>query len=291
MRISSLSLLRHSKFKFQRLVSFLLFRSRSGLQTNFGSFISPEETRIANDLVLHEEISIVMENLTSQEIDYPLMRLGSEKDGGYVVLEKNYDNSFLISGGISNDNNFEIAIAKLGAHGHQVDFSIDSPPVYHPNLTFSPQRIVGGENKTEPFDVSLDDLYSQFAPQDGRELLLKLDIEGAEWEVFETSNCIKAFSQIFLELHYMDRLGIPSLKDKSIRALNRLFQDFFPVFISGNNCCGFVALGGYSVPRVIELTLLNREQYEPRPIQKNNTNTLYQSQNYPARAPIVLKSW
>jgi hypothetical protein len=232
-----------------------------------------------------------MDRFVCQEIDLPLTRLGSERDGGYVVLDKDYNDSFLISGGILNDNNFELALAKLGARAHQVDYSIIEPPVAHPSLTFSAERLVGENKKKLNFDVTLDELVAKTTSAKNSELLLKLDIEGSEWEIFETSNSLHKFSQIFLELHYLDRLANTKYAESSIDALEKLLKSFFPVFISGNNCCGFVTLGGFVLPRVMELTLLNRDFYSPLLSGRTSINQKYQSQNYPNKAPLVLKNW
>ena len=287
----ALRLFRSLRFRYLRLISFLLFRDRSAIQNVFGSFISPVESHVANDLELHFALKPLMDRLASQEIDLMLTRAGSEKDGGYVLLDKDYKHAFLISGGISNDNNFEIALASLGAQVHQVDYSIVSPPLEHPRLSFSAKRIVGENSKKSKFDVTLDELVGQVPDSDVSELLLKLDIEGSEWEIFETSKSLNSFSQIFLELHYLDRLSNPKYAMSSIKALERLLDRFFPVFISGNNCCGFVNLGGFAVPRVLELTLLNREFYSPISKDKESINEKYQSQNYPGKAPLVMKTW
>lgn len=232
-----------------------------------------------------------MERFASESIDIPLTRLGSERDGGYVVLDKNYKDSFLISGGILNDNNFELALANLGARAHQVDYSIVAPPVEHPSLTFSAERLVGENSKELAFDVTLDELVARVSSEKNSELLLKLDIEGSEWDIFATSNSLDKFNQIYLELHYMDRLANSKYAESSMRALDKLLQNFFPIFISGNNCCGFVTLGGYVLPRVMELTLLNRKTYSPVPNTHISVNDRFQSQNYPNRAPLVLKRW
>ena len=277
--------------RFSRVVSFLLFWERNALRTNFGSYISPTESKVAEDLGLHIQLRPLMERLCSERIDLPLTRIGSVADGGYVVLDKDYQDSLLISGGIFNDNNFEVALANLGASAHQVDYSIVAPPVTHPKLTFSAERLVGENSKNKTFDVTLDELVARLSGKENTELLLKLDIEGSEWEIIDTCNSLDKFNQIYLELHYLDRLANPKYAESSIRALDKLLQSFFPVFISGNNCCGFVTLGGYVLPRVMELTLLNRKTYSPLPNNHSSSNQKYQSQNYPKKAPLVLKNW
>lgn len=282
------------KMKTQRLISFFLFRQKSALRNSFGSYISPFETSVAHDLSTHKKLKPMMEKLESQLIDFPLTRIGSTNDGGYVVLDKSYQDSYLISGGILNDNNFEVAMADLGACGHQIDFTIKSPPRKHVNLTFSPQRLVGDEFRKFSYDISLDEIVREKIDKQEKkysDLLLKLDIEGSEWQILEKSESLPRFNQIFLELHYLERLIQPKFSESSLNALERMLEMFFPVFISGNNCCGFVNLAGYALPRVMEMTLLNRNTYSFIPSLNSNINSLYQSQNYPKRAPLVLKKW
>lgn len=278
-------------FKIIRVTSFLLFRTRAAVTNEFGSFISPKESLVGTSVELHALLTPVMKKLSSQKIELPLVRLGSKGDGGYVVLDKNYEDSYLISGGISNDNNFEIALANLGMHGHQVDFTIASPPISHPNLSFSRQKLVAeGANKSD-IDVSLDQLFEHRSAETYDDLMLKLDIEGSEWGVLQSSRSLIKFSQVLIELHYLERLANPRFSKQYLEGLERLLEYFFPIFITGNNCCGYATLGGYSVPRVMEISLLNRKIYSTALTDINETNSIFQSQNYPSRAPLVLKNW
>lgn len=232
-----------------------------------------------------------MDKLKSEQINLPLTRMGSEHDGGYVVLDVDYSNAFLISGGIADDNNFEIAMAMRGSHVHQIDFSIENPPKNHPNLTFSKQKLIGLSNTKNLGERSLDEVVAEVRSEFDKELLLKLDVEGSEWEILKFSDSLKDFRQIFLELHYLEKLAKSQESSDSIAILTKLLNQFFPVFISGNNCCGFVVLGGYSVPQVLEMTLLNRRFYAPSKNEQQNPNNIFQSKNYPDRAPLIFKSW
>lgn len=243
---------------------------------------------------LHKKLKPVMERLRTELVDAEFRRIGSQGDGGYVVLDKSYKGSFLISGGISNDNNFEFALADLGASAIQVDFSILHPPRKHHNMTFIPNRIVGEGHKVLGYDITLDEIVNteiDSSKSTYSDLILKLDVEGSEWEILETSVSLPRFEQVLLELHYLERLASPNLIESSIAALDRLLESFVPVFISGNNCCGFVTIGGYSLPRVMEISLVNRNSVKILGSGRNKLNADYQSQNYPERAPLVLKNW
>lgn len=250
-------------FRLRRIVSLLIFLRRGAINSVFGSYISPTETKIATDLELHKALRPLMDRLTVEDSGEKLVRIGSQNDGGYVLVEKDYSGVFLLSGGISNDNNFEIEFAEQGGFGHQVDYSIEEPPRKHKNLTFSPRRIVG--EKELDFDVTLDDLCQEFISEEAlkqKTTILKLDIEGSEWEILNSAKNLGSFDQVLLELHYLNKLADPKVHLDSVEGLGRLLDFYFPIFISGNNCCGVVTLGGFTIPRVMELTLLNRSKYQ-----------------------------
>jgi len=279
-------------FRIKRVISFLIFFRRGTINSVFGSYISPTETKIATDLALHKALRPLMDRLAVEDSGEKLIRIGSQNDGGYVLVEKDYSGLFLLSGGISNDNNFEIEFADLGGLGHQVDYSIEEPPRKHKNLTFSPRRIVAVRDLD--FDVTLDDLCQEFISEEvlkQKTAILKLDIEGSEWEILNSAKNLGSFDQVLLELHYLNKLADSKVHLESVEGLSRLLDLYFPVFISGNNCCGVVTLGGFTIPRVMELTLLNRSNYQIIGESKFSPNQLFQSQNYTNKAPIVLKTW
>lgn len=280
--------------RFASLISRILFLKRGGYRDVLGSYISPFANKVANDDVLHQKLLPIMRALTTQTTNLPLIRFGSEFDGGYILVDKDYNDSFLISAGISNNNDFEFDFANHGGTGHQIDYSVKNAPLAHSNLTFSPSRFVGEGRETESFDVSLDQLYlehidsTRFAASRN---VLKMDIEGAEWEILETSKSIGKFDQILLELHYLERLAKPTFQKSYLNSLEKLLEEFFPVSIAGNNCCGFVTLGGFSIPRVIEMTLLNRGNYPEHFQMTPSANQNLVTRNYPRRAPLELKNW
>lgn len=259
-----------------------------------GSYISPFANNIANDNELHQELLPLMNSLTMQLTSLPLIRLGSKFDGGYILVDKDYSDSFVISAGISNNNDFEIDFANKGGYGHQIDFSVKNAPLNHPNLTFSSTRLVGEGNQIDIFDISLDEVYSKYIESSKYATspnILKMDIEGSEWDILKSSKSIEKFDQILLELHYLDRLAKPLFKEDYMKSLKRLLEGFFPVAIAGNNCCGFITIGGFSIPRVIEMTLLNRKNYPVRSSETNLPSLNLITRNYPQRAPLVLKNW
>ena len=191
-----------------RLISFLIFGSRKGLYTPLGSFISPKEVEAQQSMKLEAAVGEIKEYLRVSEVKAPLVRMGSTNDGGYVMAEQSFSDSFLISGGIETNNDFEIALAAQGASGVEIDFSISAPPIQHPRLSFLPLKIVGA-SESGPGAIRIESLISdhiQGAFRENSMNILKLDIEGSEWDALNTNVDFSLFSQILLELHYFNRL-------------------------------------------------------------------------------------
>lgn len=271
-----------------RLISFLIFGSRKGLYTPLGSFISPKEVEAQQSMKLEAAVGEIKEYLRVCEIKAPLVRMGSTNDGGYVMAEQSFSGSFLISGGIETNNDFEIALAGQGASGVEIDFSISAPPIQHPRLSFLPLKIVGG-SESGPGAIRIESLISdhiQGAFRENSMNILKLDIEGSEWDALNTNVDFSLFSQILLELHYFNRLVEEDFLATAVKVLREINKTHVAVFLSGNNCCGYSILGGHALPNVMEVTFVSREKFEIRETLEPDSRSGLKTRNIKNRAAI-----
>jgi hypothetical protein len=234
--------------KFLRFILFVLNGERGTFINQWGSAISPKELRYIRSTVLAERMQQFKELIEPRILNVgELKRYGSIADGGYVVPVNTINNSkFLISGGIETNNEFEIELAKLGISGIQVDNSIDSPPIAHENLSFK-RATLGGEN-----GILIDDLLKGFDPASHG--VLKLDIEGSEYETLSQVESFQRFTTIILELHYLHKVVDDDFWDVFKSILDKFAQNHSVVFLAPNNCCGFSIIGGVPIPNVVEVT-------------------------------------
>jgi hypothetical protein len=118
-----------------------------------------------------------------------------------------------------------------------------------------------------------------------------MDIEGSEWEILDSASNLHRFDQILIEIHYLERLAKEDYRELYLSGLSKLFEHYFPIAIAGNNCCGFVTIGGFSVPRVMEMTLVKRGDHKvsSKTVEKPTSDLI--TRNYRNRAPVVLKHW
>jgi len=103
-----------------------------------------------------------------------------------------------------------------------------------------------------------------------RSLLLKIDVEGAEWDVFakEPTANMQKFRQIVVEYHWLNK---ESEHPRYLAAVQKIEQAGFAVaHLHGNNYGGGdVAFGEFKIPNVLEVT------YTQKPAQGCAANVPY----------------
>jgi len=162
-----------------------------------------------------------------------LRRFGGVNDGGYLMCEN------LISGiesaysyGIGNEDNWGCEVSqKVGVGIHQYDcFAPHRPTCPNGRLVFH-NECIGPKAETidsHPFDT----LANQIAKNGdtGKRLLVKMDVEGAEWESLMAmpNEVLEKIDQLPMELHYVD-------KPRFAEVIRKLKQTFYLVSVHFNN--------------------------------------------------------
>ena len=100
------------------------------------------------------------------------------------------------------------------------------------------------------------------APADTGDLLLQMDIEGAEYGVIDNAerSLLRRFRIVVIEFHHLDALGQPFVCRRIGEAVEKLRLDFVPVHLHPNNYAGIVRIGGFPVPPLLEVTFLRRDR-------------------------------
>jgi len=224
------------------------------------------------------------------------MRIGRANDGGYVVsVTTVLESDYLISAGINDDWSFESAF--LSYHNVEVpliaiDFSI-SFRVFVFRATKNIVKLLLKRANTKDFldsmkvpfryliffrkknrhlrkklvanadiegEISLHDLFKE---TDSKNIFLKMDIEGGEYELFSTVLEHKErLTSAVIEFHDCN-----SRWEQINKFLIQFRQSHELVHVHVNNCGGSDING---LPNVIEITLANRN------LIRNKTEEVYQ---------------
>ena len=231
-----------------------------------------------------------------------LVRLGRERDGGYVVSRRAIEATRVLVGlGVNDEWSFEEAFLARAPRTRLVlvDGTVGRGPYAWRTLERAiavPRRLVRGHvrrarlawDEARSYAVAWQRLEAFLAPEGrrlvqamigprddkgtvswgtvrrelgspdpGRALFVKMDVEGAEYDVLpavlEDGACIAGFA---LEFHRLDRQWGRLLE---LRAAWE--REFAVVHVHGNN--GDTLIPGTTVPKALEVTLVARDLLTP----------------------------
>lgn len=192
-------------------------------------------------------------------------RIGVHHDGGYVMLDDWAGLAGALSIGIGNDDGWDREMVRRGLPVAQFDHTITAPPSTGPGLHWQPIGIAAADVN------NLRTLRSLIAlsglPPEG-DLVLKMDVEAAEWPVLaagEAAAPLGRFRQMLVEFHWFERIGEDDWFAAAEGALAHLNRSHAVVHVHANNWGGMVLIGGVAFPRVLELTYARRDAYAFEP--------------------------
>lgn len=214
-----------------------------------------------------------------------LTRKGSSYDGGYVFCDLGVDYEKLISFGVGDNCDFEDALSGLVTDIDLYDHTVDQLPLQIENGAF--HKVGLSHIATQGF-VTLHQVSND--PRPGQHNLLKIDIEGGEWNAIDSTDTLilKNYSQIFLELHNLHRVHNSDRLEQYIRVLRKLRKNHYLVSIHGNNWSPYSVIRGVPIPDTVEITLLRKDLYEGRLMKKSQQDLSYHSKNNPNKPEFVL---
>ena len=191
----------------------------------------------------------------------PLRRFGRNGDGGYVLLNVIPKDTVCISLGIADEISFDEELSPLVNHIYMYDHSIVAPPVNLGNATFRALRVVS-EITDNRLEIDITTIFSQIDPS--KQVILKVDIEGAEWESFKDidSELLLRCDQIIFEFHNIQTLYSQKNYFAYLAFLNRLLASHIVVNTHINNWDSYEIIQGVPVPNVLEVTLVRKDLVE-----------------------------
>jgi hypothetical protein len=230
----------------------------------------------------------LLQALRPRDAGIELVRIGPDADGGYLVPDDLDGIRHVFSPGVSSESGFEAQLADRGMQVFLADYSVDGPAVNHSRFAFD-KRFVGCVTNEQY--MTLDDWHAaKLGLSSDAELLLQMDIEGAEYETLLAASprLLGLFRIMVIEFHWLPQLWNEPFFALASRTFYKLLATHAVVHIHPNNCCGSVRSSGLEIPRIAEFTLLRRDRLRstayrttfPHPLDRPNV----------AKAPLQLAS-
>lgn len=214
-------------------------------------------------------------------------RIGRQHDGGYVMIEPFSSQKIAYSVGICDDVSWDKEMAGYGYEVYQYDHTIISLP--EENEAFHWKKIgLTGLMETDELK-KLDTVIRDNGHENCMGMVLKMDIEGYEWDLLRTCDqeILNQFDQIIMEIHW---LNDSCSFDKIIQGLEKLMLSHAVVHIHGNNYRYTTFCGDMITPDVMEITLIKRELYHMQP-EKNICMGRMDQVNRPNSQDIWIGKW
>lgn len=234
------------------------------------------------------EVARLIASLAPRETDHPLIRVGGNGDGGYLVPDDLDGIAACFSPGVSEVAKFELELAERGIPSHLADYSVEQPPESHPLMDFE-KKFLG--NRNDDIFMRIDEWVARKAPEG--DLLLQMDIEGAEYEVLldMDERLLARFRVVVIEFHWLDRMFHRTGHKLIAAAFAKLLRHFEVVHAHPNNCSQPVVVGGVAVPPLLEMTLLRRDRCGPTRPATTFPHPL-DADNVPERRTVTLpRNW
>jgi hypothetical protein len=197
-------------------------------------------------------------------------RFGDDLDGGYVLSNEIELGTNCISVGAGTNISFDCAISSIVDEVHLYDHTISALPQVAPaNVKFF-QKGLG--SKTGGDYLSLGDCVAKFPIESS--LILKMDIEGAEWHILDADDLIdlSRFDQIAIEFHSFYDVLDQGFYHNVVRVLKKLNESHHVINVHANNWGKFEIVANVPFPDVLEVTYISNLRFGKENILKTYPN-------------------
>lgn len=218
---------------------------------------------------------------------FQLIRFGPESDGGYLIPDDLDGIEACFSPGVELKSGFELDCAERGMKVFMADLSVYKPKLEHPLFSFT-KKFIGSINSNE--FITMDNWVNESLVDKNSDLLLQMDIEGAEYEVILniSEELLKRFRIIVIEFHYLFNMYNQPVFDLLItKSFEKILRTHSCIHIHPNNCDNQNKYGDIKVPNVMEFTFLRNDRINSKSFANQFPHKL-DNLNCPERPPIDL---
>ena len=205
------------------------------------------------------EVLELIRKLRPQKCDKELIRIGGMRDGGYLIPDDLDGIEYCFSPGVGPSSEFENQLADRGIKSFLADYSVDRPAILRPEITFDKKYL--GSTNSDQF-LTLSSWKNKYLKNYEADLILQMDIEGAEYQVILNApdELLSQFRILVIEFHHLQRLFDPFCLQLFSSCFEKLLASFCVVHIHPNNGWGSVKVDDIEVPRFMEFTFLNKKR-------------------------------
>ena len=193
------------------------------------------------------------------------VRVGQNGDGGYIMADDfRKGGGIAYSFGISTEISWDLAMSQRDYDIFMYDMTIDGLPMENEKFHFFKEGIGGTTDKEKSLDT-LENFIKRNGHENNSNMILKMDVEGAEWDFLEnvSSSTLNQFDQLLFEFHDLTRYKTDKEMIRTISLINKINLTHTLVHLHGNNFGHYINSGNFGViPDVLELTYLRTANHQ-----------------------------
>lgn len=186
------------------------------------------------------------------------IRIGKNVDGGYILLDDLQNVKIAYSIGISNEVSFDQALADKNIDIFMYDHTISNLPYNNPKFHWQKIGLSGKKTISNNMKM-LNELIEENGHSNEKNMILKMDIESSEWDVFQdiSSNILKQFKFIIGEFHFNNENKYIQLEIlKKLKMTHQIFH------LHCNNCLNdIIFFEGYYICPLLEISFIQKEGF------------------------------
>ena len=197
-------------------------------------------------------------------IGFDFIRAGNpDFDGGYITLNDPRSNKIAYSFGISDNVSWDDDMANLGYQIFMYDMTIEDLPKHRPEFHFFKQGI-GYKKDPEQMLDTLEHFIKFNGHENQRHMILKMDVEGAEWDFLEqvSTDTLEQFDQLIFEFHWLVFRTNFEQRARMLTLLRKINQTHQIVHLHGHNAFSAAKYKDDFYPDIMEATYVKRDRYE-----------------------------
>jgi hypothetical protein len=252
-------------------------------------------TNVPSSLGARDEVQVhPLMYLRPKPSPFPLIRIGSHRDGSHMVPEDLNGIQACFPTGAGSATDFEDDLAmRFGIRSHLCDCSIDVEACQSPLTaglqTFRKERL---DVDQAPNSVSLSEWVHQEEGDGAGDLLLQMDIEGAEFRILREvrNEILLRFRIIVVKIH-----GLHPRNEDLVSMLDRLEPHFTCIHARADNSRGEFTPSPslMNLPQILEVTLLRNDRFSTTdarvPVSLPHVDEIDLTVEH--RPPLFLNEW
>ncbi len=217
----------------------------------------------------NNEVENLISQLRPMHTSCELKRFGPRGDGGYLLPNDLEGIGACVSPGVSFECGFDKDVADLGIDVYLVDASVSKPPIAHEKFRFTRKFF---DIFTSDESITIDEFCKNISP--GNDLLLQMDIEGAEYKVLKSASeeLLTRFRIMVIEFHNLAHIFTKFGLREIASVFQKILKTHYVVHIHPNNTGQPVSRGSLVVPPLMEFTFYRKDRaiFERRALEFPN---------------------